>query len=88
MVEIREEVIQGKKPEFNVCGDGTLKFGNRLCVLNNEDLKKELLIEAHWTPYLVHPGATKMYKDDTRVYWWNKMKKDIAHFMEQCLTCQ
>ena len=46
------------------------------------------MVEAHCTPYMVHPGATKMYKDITKVYWWNEMKKDISHFVEQCLMCQ
>ena len=88
LVEIREEVIKGKKPEFNVCGDGTLRFGDRLCVPSDEDLKKELMIEAHCTPYSVHPGSSKMFQDLRKVYWWTNMRREIAHFVEQCLTCQ
>ena len=68
LVEIREEVIQGKKSEFNVYGDGTLRFGDRLCVPSDGDLKKELMIEAHCTPYSVHPGSSKMFKDLRKVY--------------------
>ncbi|WMV07689.1 hypothetical protein MTR67_001074 [Solanum verrucosum] len=33
-------------------------------------------------------GATKMYHGLWEVYWWNKMKKDIAEFMTKCLNCQ
>jgi hypothetical protein len=29
-----------------------------------------------------------MYHDVKGSYWWNNMKKDIAKFVEQCLTCQ
>ena len=88
LVEIRNEVIQGRKPEFNICGDGTLRFGDRLCVPDDEELKKALIIEAHCTLYSVHPGSTKMFRDLRDLYWWTNMRRDIAHFMEQCLTCQ
>ena len=81
-------MIQGRKPEFNVCGDGTLRFGDRLCVPDDEELKKALMIEAHCTPYSVHPGSTKMFRDLRDLYWWTNMRRDIAHFVEQCLTCQ
>ena len=73
LVEIREEVVKGKKPKFNVCGDGTLRFGDRLCVPRDEDLKKELMIEAHCTPYSVHPRSSKMFQDLRKVYWWTNM---------------
>jgi hypothetical protein len=29
-----------------------------------------------------------MYRDVKGSYWWNNMKKDIAKFVEQCLTYQ
>ena len=88
LLKIKDEVIQGKRPEFNLTGDGTLRFGARLCVPNIEEIKKEILVEAHCTPYTVHPGATKMYKDVSNVFWWFGLKRDIAKFVEQCLTCQ
>ena len=44
--------------------------------------------EAHRTPYSVHPGSTKMYSDIRETYWWNNMKREIAQFVEQCLTCK
>ena len=88
LVEIREEVIQGKKPKFNVYEDGTLRFGDRLCVPNNEDLKKELMIEAHCTPYSVHPRSSKMFQDLRNVYWWTNMQRETTNFVEQYLICQ
>ena len=68
--------------------DGVLRFGNRLCVPNDFALKKEIMEEAHRTPYLVHPGSTKMYRDIRETYWWNNMKREIAQFVDQFLTCQ
>ena len=40
LIEIGNELIQEKKPEFNIYGDGTLRFGDRLCVLDDEELRK------------------------------------------------
>ena len=87
LVEIRNKMIQGRKTEFNICGDGTLRFEDRLCVPDDEELKKALMIEAHCTPYSIHPGSTKMFRDLRDLYWWTNIRRDIAHFVEQCLTC-
>ena len=88
IVKIIEEVQEGKRPGFNVSNDGVLRFGNRLCVPNDFALKKEIVEEAHRTSYSVHPSSTKMYRDIRETYWWNNMKREIAQFVEQCLTCQ
>ena len=63
IVKIIEEVQERKRPKFNVFNVSFLRFGNRLCVPNDFALKKEIMEEAHRTPYLVHPGSTKMYRD-------------------------
>ncbi|KAD6119725.1 hypothetical protein E3N88_10996 [Mikania micrantha] len=49
--------------------------------------KSILLNEAHKSKYSIHPGATKMYRDLRRNYWWPGMKKDIVKYVEKCLTC-
>jgi len=46
------------------------------------------LEEAHNTRYSVHPGGTKMYRDLRQYFWWNNMKKDVAEYVDKCLTCQ
>uniref|UniRef100_A0A2N9G885 RNA-directed DNA polymerase n=1 Tax=Fagus sylvatica TaxID=28930 RepID=A0A2N9G885_FAGSY len=52
------------------------------------DFRKRIMEEAHSTPYTVHPGATKMYRDVKAVFWWIGMKNDIAKYVAECLTCQ
>jgi len=44
--------------------------------------------EAHNTPYSVHPGGGKLYKDLKENFWWPNMKREIAEFVARCLTCQ
>lgn len=51
-------------------------------------LKKDLFDEAHRARYTVHPGATKMYKDLKRNFWWRNMKRDVAEYVSRCFTCQ
>ena len=63
LLAIKEEVLEGRNTAFSLSQDGILNFNGRLCVPNDAELRKQILSEAHETPYSVHPGATKMYKD-------------------------
>uniref|UniRef100_A0A2N9GSB9 Integrase catalytic domain-containing protein n=2 Tax=Fagus sylvatica TaxID=28930 RepID=A0A2N9GSB9_FAGSY len=81
-------VESGTQFEFCIHEDGSLRFGNRLCVPNDPDLKEEILSEAHNTGYTVHPGGTKMYRDLKGTFWWNNMKREIAGYVARCLVCQ
>ena len=67
---------------------GAIRFDTRLWVPDGENLRKEVLSEAHSSAYSVHPGSTKMYKDLKRHFWWNNMKQDVADHVAKCLTCQ
>ena len=56
-------VRDGDKTKFLEKEAGSLYFKNRLCVLDNKELKKKLLSEAHNTVFTMHPGGNKMYQD-------------------------
>jgi len=43
--------------------DDVLRYENRLCVPDVDDLERELMIETYQTVYTVYPSFTKMYKD-------------------------
>lgn len=68
--------------------DGIRRFRDRIWVPSVDKLREAVMIEAHTSPYSVHPGSTKMYKDLQKLYWWLGMKLDIARFVSKCLTCQ
>jgi hypothetical protein len=42
---------------------GVIWFGQRLVVPRDQDLKKEILDEAHLSKFTIHSGSTKMYRD-------------------------
>nr|GEW06398.1 retrotransposon protein, putative, Ty3-gypsy subclass [Tanacetum cinerariifolium] len=50
-------------------------------------VKDLLLEEAHKSKYSIHPGATKMYLDLKKNYWWPGMKRDCVKYVEKSLTC-
>ena len=52
------------------------------------DLRQEILREFHCSPFVVHPGGTKMYQDLRRQYYWSGMKRPVGDFVRRCLTCQ
>ena len=68
--------------------DGTLWFQNRLCVPQNEGLRKQILKEAHNIRYSVHLRGTKMYRDLRQYFWWNNIKNEVAEYVGKCLTYQ
>lgn len=45
---------------FIVGDDGMIYFRNRLYVLDNSELKRDILVEAHSSTYSIHPGSAKM----------------------------
>ncbi|KAJ9539354.1 hypothetical protein OSB04_032087 [Centaurea solstitialis] len=49
--------------------------------------RQTLLEEAHKSRFSIHPGATKMYRDLRVDYWWPGMKREVARYVESCLTC-
>ncbi|GJX96269.1 retrovirus-related pol polyprotein from transposon TNT 1-94 [Tanacetum coccineum] len=45
-----------------------------------------IMDEAHKTRYSVHPEVDKMYHHLRDMYWWPRMKRDIATYVSKCLT--
>ncbi|XP_035834306.1 homeobox protein DLX-3-like [Helianthus annuus] len=78
----------GKQSEFSIDHQGVIWCGKRLCVPDDSTLRESLLAEAHSSPFSIHPGSTKMYRDLRQNFWWNGMKEDVARYVSKCLTCQ
>ena len=63
-------------------------YRDRVCVPNDDELKKFILKEAHNGSFSMHPDSTKMYKDLKTSYWWSGMKRDVSEFVTKCMVCQ
>jgi len=60
---IREGTSKGKALGFVEDEHGVIRFHNRICVPQKEELKERIMAKAHNTKYSVHLGGTKMYRD-------------------------
>jgi hypothetical protein len=90
-VQIIKENLHQKTEKykcFRQDGKGILWFESRLVVPKNMDLKKKILDEAHLSKFSMHPGSAKMYHDLKPLYWWTRMKREIAQYVSECDTCQ
>ncbi|WOH14708.1 hypothetical protein DCAR_0934230 [Daucus carota subsp. sativus] len=91
----QEEVMNEKMNELTgeeICtqkdNQGILRFSSRIWIPNVEELKNEILKDAHNSEFSIHPGSTKMYQDLKQNFWWPDMKKEIAQWIGKCYTCQ
>ena len=85
---IVKQIEDGKETEFEVKEDGALYYKDRVCVPDDNDLRKAILEEAHSGSFAIHPGSTKMYQDLKMSFWWSGMKRDVSEFVTKCLVCQ
>ena len=83
---IVSQIENGKEIEFTVNEDGVLYYKDRVCVPDDNDLRKAILEEAHSRSFAIHPGSTKMYQDLKMSFWWSGMKRDISKFVTKCLV--
>nr|GFC21296.1 retrotransposon protein, putative, Ty3-gypsy subclass [Tanacetum cinerariifolium] len=58
-----QNMKKGKQEEFRVDEHGVIWYDNKLCVLDVSSLRETILSEAHSSPFSIHPGSTKMYRD-------------------------
>ncbi|TYK11047.1 ty3-gypsy retrotransposon protein [Cucumis melo var. makuwa] len=79
--EKRFLVEVGQAEEFPISSNGGLMYERHLCVPTDSAVKRELLTEAHSSPFSMHSSSTKMYQDWKRVYWWRNMKREVADFV-------
>ena len=87
-MKLRGEVESGQRGDLSLREDGTVVMGQRLCVPDVGDVRRDIMEEAHSSAYAMHPGSIKMYHTLKEHYWWKGMKRDIAEFTSRCLTCQ
>jgi hypothetical protein len=83
-----EKIEAGKANCFRRDDQGVVWFNNCIVVPKNDEIRQQILDEAHLSCYYILPGSTKMYHDLKRHYWWTKMKIEIARYVARCDTCK
>nr|GEX81571.1 putative reverse transcriptase domain-containing protein [Tanacetum cinerariifolium] len=79
-VNTAAEMLKGLDKQSERKEDGGLYLVEWIWVPVYGNLRTLIMNEAHATRYFVHPRADKMYYDLRGLYWWPKMKKDIAMY--------
>jgi len=69
LVKLKEVALNKSIEAFSQGGDDVLRYYGRLSVPNIDDLREQILSEAHSSRYSIKSGATKMYHYLREVYW-------------------
>ncbi|XP_016667561.1 uncharacterized protein [Gossypium hirsutum] len=76
-----QQVKKGETLEFGLNREGVLCFRGRMCILNDSELRQSILREAHGSPYAMHPGGNKLYRDLRDMYWWPGLKREVIDYV-------
>lgn len=60
-MKLKNEVSNRLQANFIIKDNGMLLIGNKICVLDHKELKREIFEEAHTSVHVLHLGSTKMY---------------------------
>ena len=68
LMELKESVLIKMNESFTLGGDGILRYQDRLCVPDVDDLRTRISVEANGSRYSLHLGSTKMYHYLKQIY--------------------
>ncbi|GJY47041.1 retrotransposon protein, putative, ty3-gypsy subclass [Tanacetum coccineum] len=75
-LEIQPEIIK----DLELMEEAQKEDGELWSVVQN--MKKETgVTKAYSSPFSIHPGSTKMYRDFKHNFWWNGMKYDLLDIL-------
>ncbi|GJZ22260.1 putative reverse transcriptase domain-containing protein [Tanacetum coccineum] len=77
---------KGKREQMSNEEDESLISMDRIWVPLVGSVRTLIMDEAQRSKYSVHPGADKMYHDLRDMYWWPRMKRDIATYVSKVIT--
>ncbi|XP_073066032.1 uncharacterized protein [Primulina eburnea] len=61
LVKLKQQAKEGKSSDLQTDDKGVVWMKGRLCVPDIQNLRQEVMSEAHKSKFSVHPGSTKMY---------------------------
>ncbi|POM68988.1 LOW QUALITY PROTEIN: Putative retroelement [Phytophthora palmivora] len=76
----------------HVLADGLLHYRvdprdpPRVVAPNDEDLKYDILLEAHDALVSGHLGREKPYQAVSQIFWWTRMHKWVAHYVKTYMS--
>ncbi|KAA3460507.1 retrotransposon protein [Gossypium australe] len=82
--QVQNEELEG----YGINDKGVLCFKDKVCMPKDQELRRKILQESHSSPYAMHPGGSKLYRDLREQFWWPGLKREVTEFVGKCLTCQ
>ena len=82
---IRKE-LRIAKTDCTVTGN-RIFYRDRLFVPPNDELRTQIIYRTHSTGPAGHPGRVKTVDLISRTYWWPRMTRDVATFVQACDLC-
>ncbi|GJZ75257.1 putative reverse transcriptase domain-containing protein [Tanacetum coccineum] len=79
---ILAERLHGLDQQMERKEDESLYFMDRIWVPLVGNVRMVIMDEAYKSRYSVHPRVDKMYHDMRDMYWWPRMKRDIAIYVK------
>ncbi|XP_040932061.1 uncharacterized protein [Gossypium hirsutum] len=83
-----QQVENGETLNFGLNGKGVLCFRGRVCIPNDSGLRQSILREAHGSPYAMHPGGNKLYRDLRELYWWPGLKREVTDYLAKLYVAE
>ncbi|XP_075478929.1 uncharacterized protein LOC142519787 [Primulina tabacum] len=62
LTKLKDQVGEGKSQDLQIDDKGILWMKRRPCVPDSDNLRQEIMAEAHKSKFSVHPGSTKMHR--------------------------
>ncbi|XP_075499247.1 uncharacterized protein LOC142537633 [Primulina tabacum] len=60
LMKLQSKADEKGNLEFTLNTNDLLTFRSRICVPSGDDIRRDVLTEAHTAPYSIHPGSTKI----------------------------
>ena len=73
-------------PHYHI-RDGLIFCGSQLYIPSSDEIKSQLMSEAHDSAVGGHLGVVKTMDALSRSFYWPKMVKDVKEYINSCPTC-
>jgi hypothetical protein len=84
---LKKEPTGMKYEGYQMLNDDLLNYKGILYIPNCDELKRFIMNELQKRPYTGHPGYHKMITATKKLFYWPRLKKDIADYLAKCLEC-
>ena len=82
--KVQEDKLFQQKKEYKVDKTRLLWSKEILYIREGGEIRSNILMEFHRTPYLTYPRDQNMISTIKRHFFWPKLKADIALFIVKC----